>query len=90
MRAELAQDGILVTTVCPGLMRTGSPRNATFKGDHEKEYAWFTVSDSLPGLSMSAERAGREIIDASGAETRRCSWACPRRWGRWRAPWHPT
>jgi NAD(P)-dependent dehydrogenase (short-subunit alcohol dehydrogenase family) len=64
MRAELAQDGILVTTVCPSLMRTGSPRNATFKGDHEKEYAWFYVSDSLPGLSMNAERAARKIIDA--------------------------
>ena len=34
MRAELAKDGIYVTTVCPGLMRTGSPRNALFKGQH--------------------------------------------------------
>jgi NAD(P)-dependent dehydrogenase (short-subunit alcohol dehydrogenase family) len=64
MRAELAQDGILVTTVCPSLMRTGSPPNATFKGDHEKEYAWFYLSDSLPGLSMSAERAARKILEA--------------------------
>ncbi|WP_224241869.1 SDR family NAD(P)-dependent oxidoreductase [Hyalangium gracile] len=64
MRAELAQDGILVTTVCPGLMRTGSPPNATFKGDHEKEYAWFFVSDSLPGFSMNAERAARKIVEA--------------------------
>ncbi|HYH95569.1 SDR family oxidoreductase [Hyalangium sp.] len=64
MRAELAQDGIKVTTVCPGLMRTGSPRNATFKGDHEKEYAWFYVSDSLPGLSINAERAAKKIIEA--------------------------
>ena len=30
LRSELAQDGILVTTVCPGLMRTGSPPNAFF------------------------------------------------------------
>ncbi len=28
LRAELMKDGIKVTTVCPGLMRTGSPRNA--------------------------------------------------------------
>ncbi|MBN1205705.1 MAG: SDR family oxidoreductase [Myxococcaceae bacterium] len=63
MRAELAQDGILVTTVCPMLMRTGSPPNATFKGDHEKEYAWFYVSDSLPGLSINAERAARKILE---------------------------
>lgn len=64
LRTELAQDGIRVTTVCPGLMRTGSPPNAFFKGDHESEYAWFLVSDSLPGLSMSAERAGRKILEA--------------------------
>lgn len=64
MRAELRQDGILVTTVCPGLMRTGSPRNAYFKGDHEAEYAWFTVGDSLPLTSMNAEAAARKILDA--------------------------
>ncbi len=34
LRAELLKDGIVVTTVCPGLMRTGSPRNADFKGRH--------------------------------------------------------
>lgn len=64
LRAELAQDGIFVTTVCPGLMRTGSPPNAYFKGDHEKEYTWFFLSDSLPGMSVNAERAAREIVEA--------------------------
>lgn len=64
MRAELRQDGILVTTVCPGLMRTGSPPNAYFKGNHEAEYAWFSVGDSLPGMSMSAEAAARKVLEA--------------------------
>ncbi|RKH41878.1 SDR family NAD(P)-dependent oxidoreductase [Corallococcus sicarius] len=64
LRTELAQDGIRVTTACPGLMRTGSPRNASFKGNHEKEYAWFHISDSTMGLSMSAERAARKMLDA--------------------------
>jgi len=63
-RAELLQYGIQVTTVCPGLMRTGSPRNATLKGQHEKEYAWFSIADSLPAISMDADRAGREIWNA--------------------------
>ncbi|MFD2784527.1 SDR family NAD(P)-dependent oxidoreductase [Hymenobacter rubripertinctus] len=63
-RAELLQYGIRVTTVCPGLMRTGSPRNATLKGQHQLEYAWFSLADSLPALSMDAERAGREIWNA--------------------------
>jgi NAD(P)-dependent dehydrogenase (short-subunit alcohol dehydrogenase family) len=64
LRAELAKDGIYVTTVCPGLMRTGSPRNALFKGRHEAEYAWFAISDSLPVTSMDAGRAARQIVEA--------------------------
>ncbi len=64
LRAELKKEGILVTTVCPGLMRTGSPRNATFKGQHRAEYAWFSISDSLPLLSISAENAARQIVRA--------------------------
>jgi short-subunit dehydrogenase len=62
---ELAKDGIRVTTVCPGRMRTGSPRNADFTGRNEKEYSWFTVSDSLPGVSVSAEAAAKKIVDAA-------------------------
>lgn len=64
MRSELARDGILVSTVTPGLMRTGSPRQALFKGDRRKEYAWFAISDSLPLLSMSSDRAARRIVRA--------------------------
>ena len=64
LRAALLKDHIFVTTVCPGLMRTGSPRNAFFKGDNEAEYAWFSVSDAMPVLSMSAERAARQIVNA--------------------------
>lgn len=64
LRAELLNEGIYVTTVCPGLMRTGSPRNADFKGQHRAEYAWFSIADSLPLVSIEAERAARQIIDA--------------------------
>lgn len=64
LRTELYKDGVVVTTVCPGLMRTGSPRNANFKGKHREEYAWFSISDSLPLTSIKAERAARQIVDA--------------------------
>lgn len=64
LRSELAKDGIVVTTVVPGLMRTGSPPRAWFKGQHRAEYAWFSISDALPLLSMSAERAARKVLDA--------------------------
>ena len=65
LRAELNQYGIRVTSVYPGLMRTGSPRNAQIKGRHEAEYAWFSIADATPGLSISAERAAQRIIDAT-------------------------
>ena len=58
MRAELGRDRIYVTTVCPGLMRTGSPFNAWFKGKHRGEFAWFAISGSAPVLSI-ARRARR-------------------------------
>jgi len=64
LRAELMKDGIKVTTICPGLMRTGSPRNADFKGKHRFEYAWFSISDSLPLLTVSAENAARQVVRA--------------------------
>ncbi|HXE56625.1 MAG TPA: SDR family NAD(P)-dependent oxidoreductase [Gemmatimonadales bacterium] len=64
LRAELAKDGVLVTTVCPGLMRTGSPTNASFKGRHWAEYTWFSIASGLPLVSISAERAARRIIEA--------------------------
>jgi short-subunit dehydrogenase len=64
LRAEVAADGIKVVTVCPGFMRTGSPRNAIFRGQHRSEYAWFSISDALPGLSISAEKAARRIVAA--------------------------
>jgi NAD(P)-dependent dehydrogenase (short-subunit alcohol dehydrogenase family) len=64
LRAELAKDGIRVTTVCPGLMRTGSTYNAWFKGRHRHEFAWFHIADSLPGLSIDAKRAAQQIVQA--------------------------
>jgi NAD(P)-dependent dehydrogenase (short-subunit alcohol dehydrogenase family) len=64
LRAELASDNIVVTTVYPGLMRTGSPVNAMFKGKRPQEYAWFAISDSLPLASIDARRAAHQIVEA--------------------------
>lgn len=64
LTAELAAEGIQVTTVVPGLMRTGSHQNAFFKGDNRSEYAWFGISASTPFLAMDAARAARRIVRA--------------------------
>ncbi|HCI81653.1 MAG TPA: ketoacyl reductase, partial [Ktedonobacter sp.] len=66
MHAELAKDNIVVTTVSPGLMRTGSPVNIAVKGEeHQQEYTLFALSDSLPGSSIDAQRAARQIVNAT-------------------------
>ncbi|MBD2073526.1 SDR family NAD(P)-dependent oxidoreductase [Phormidium sp. FACHB-592] len=62
MRTELAKDGIAVTTVCPGLIHTGVVDHAIMKGQNRKEYAWFSIGDSLPFLSASAEKVSRATI----------------------------
>jgi NAD(P)-dependent dehydrogenase (short-subunit alcohol dehydrogenase family) len=64
LRAELARDNIYVTTVAPGMMRTGSHVNAKFKGKHDNEFAWFAASAGAPLISMNANRAARKILAA--------------------------
>lgn len=65
LRTELLKYGVYVTTVCPGLMQTGSTRHAQFKGQHEAEYAWFGVAASSPLLAMDVERAAKQILEAA-------------------------
>lgn len=62
--AELAMDNIFVTTAYPTVMRTGSPIQAVFKGDHEREFEWFAALDNMPLLSMSADAAAKKMLDA--------------------------
>jgi short-subunit dehydrogenase len=64
IRAELARDNIFVTTVTPGLMRTGSHIHAKFKGDYSAEYKWFDRSQKIPFASISVDRAARKILNA--------------------------
>ncbi len=65
LHAELRSKGVAVTTVCPGLMRTGSHVRALFSGNREEEYRWFSLGASLPGVTASAEHAARVIMDAT-------------------------
>jgi NAD(P)-dependent dehydrogenase (short-subunit alcohol dehydrogenase family) len=64
LRAELGQRGIYVTTVTPGLMRTGSYVNVELRGDHEREFRWFTAMSATPLTSMRTDRAAAEILRA--------------------------
>jgi NAD(P)-dependent dehydrogenase (short-subunit alcohol dehydrogenase family) len=65
LRMEVAAQGVRVTSVSPGLMRTGSHVNASFKGDHSKEFAWFSIGAGMPLLSIGAQLAARQIVAAA-------------------------
>jgi short-subunit dehydrogenase len=64
LRSEVSGDGIAVTTVLPGQLRTGSHLRAGYKGDPAREFAWFAIGSSLPLASMDAQRAARRIVAA--------------------------
>jgi short-subunit dehydrogenase len=64
LQIELRPKGIQVTTVNPGLMRTGSYPHANFVGQRKKEYRWFSFSASTPGIAHSVSYAARKIYSA--------------------------
>jgi short-subunit dehydrogenase len=64
LRTELKKYNILVSTIIPGLMRTGSIHNITLKGQHEKEYAGFSIMSAMPMITVSAGYAARRILKA--------------------------
>ena len=77
-RAELARDGICVTTVTPGMMRTGSQVNATFKGDHGAEFTWFSLRPRFPWpRSMPIAPRKKSSLPVVAA-SRPSSSVCPR------------
>ena len=65
LRAEIKREGISVTTIVPGLMRTGSYLNADFKGKHQAEFGWFSLSSTSPLTAIAAQRAARQIVKAT-------------------------
>src|SRR5215212_4676849 len=75
LRAELADTGISVTTVVPGLMRTGCHLNAEFGGEQEAEYRWFALGASAPyPVAIGADRAARLIVRAAKRGQAECTY----------------
>ena len=67
LHAELRHKGIRVTTVCPGLMRTGGEVHAQYTGQTKKEQRWFTLAARTPILSASVKFAADKIYKAVAA-----------------------
>ena len=64
LQAELRSKGVRVTTVCPGLMRTGGEVHAHFAGDVEKEKQWFDLGARTPLVAASPDYAANRIFAA--------------------------
>jgi short-subunit dehydrogenase len=64
LHAELRHKGIRVTTVCPGLMRTGGEVNARYTGQLKKEQRWFTLAARTPVIAASVSHAAEKIFRA--------------------------
>ena len=64
LHIELRQKGVRVTTVCPGLMRTGGEQHAHFTGQVKKEERWFKLSAKMPILAASVGHSARRIYRA--------------------------
>ncbi len=67
LHAEVRGNGVRVTTVCPGLMRTGGEAHAVFVGDQQAERAWFDFAAKTPGVATTAEHAADRIYAAQQA-----------------------
>ena len=67
LHAELRHKGIRVTTVCPGLMRSGGEAHAHFTGDVEAEKRWFELSAKTPGIAANVHTAANDIFRATNA-----------------------
>ncbi|HEX9997356.1 MAG TPA: SDR family oxidoreductase [Abditibacterium sp.] len=81
LRHELAKDNILVTTVCPGIMRTGSHVMATFKGNQKAEYRMFKLMAALGGFE--ANKAAKLILDAARYGDPQLVFPSPVQWLTW-------
>ena len=64
LRSELVGEGIYVTTVSPGLMRTGSHLAAEFKGNQPLEFLGFSLGLALRVGSLEADVAADRIVEA--------------------------
>lgn len=64
LHTELRHKGIRVTTVCPGLMRTGGHVHAKFVGNQKKEQRWFNLSATTPVIATSVRNAANQIYHA--------------------------
>lgn len=64
LHAELACENILVSTICPGLMRTGGENHAHFTGNVDAERRWFFLGAKTPGIATTPEHAANRIYNA--------------------------
>ncbi len=67
LHAELRFKGVRVTTVCPGLLRSGGEVHANFVGNVEAEKDWFNLGAKTPIVAADVHSAANQIYNATQA-----------------------
>ena len=67
LHAELRFKGVRVTTVCPGLLRSGGENHAKFVGQVAQEKAWFDLGAKTPLIAADVNHAANRIYNATQA-----------------------
>ena len=65
LHAELRHKGVRVTTVCPGLLRSGGENHAQFVGNVEAEKKWFDLGAKTPFIAADVHHAANRIYNAA-------------------------
>lgn len=65
LRADVADDGIQVMTIAPGLVRAGRRPAAPSAGHGEAEALLFSPAETLPLAARDIEEVAREIVEAT-------------------------
>jgi len=81
LATELTGSGISVSTIIPGLMRTGGHWHADYHGRPQAEYGWFTALSAMPIVAIDAERAARIIVRGVLTGRRKIIFTLPARLG---------
>lgn len=67
LHSELRYKGVRVTTVCPGLLRSGGEAHADFVGNIEEEKKWFDLGARTPFVAATVEHAANRVYNATQA-----------------------
>lgn len=65
LAAEVAKDGVYVSTITPPPLDNGAPLTVRFAGRREQEFRWFARMLTAPWSATDTDRVARIVVDAA-------------------------